>query len=412
MEYRPIPDAHRDTYDRIANYAFAAERGPEFDFESKSYPEVYEPRGLYDAPSGTDGEDLDAGALRAICGYYDFTARVRGEWHPLAGIATVASPPETRRKGHVTRLLDSVHEELREAGTCFAALWPFDYEFYRRMGYAAAGARAVAIVPPSELASVAADDGGSFRRLRPDDRELLDGVHREWATEGLALRRTEGWWRHRVFSTGHVRRYVFGWFDEGGDLRGYVAYRIEDESERGSNDTTAGKTMDVTELAAVDERARRQLLRFCQNHDSQVDRVRLAGEGRRLLETLADPDAADAELRPGPMVRAVDLPAAVAALSFPREVDGSLVVAVDDERCPWNDGTFAIRVADGDATCESTGESPDLSADVASLSLVLLGVRGVDRLRRDGDLSVRSEGAAATLAAMCPPEPTRLRERF
>ena len=425
MDYRAIPEEHRDAFGRVTRYAFEPEAGPDFDDASSGEtPDIYERRGLYDAESadgaeapGSDTPGSEASGsevLLAVCGVYRLTARVRGEWHPLGGVATVASPPERRREGHVAQLLDAVHGEFRERGIPFAALWPFEYGFYRRFGYAAADAYAVAAVPPGELAAVAGERRGSFRRLTPDEYERIDEVHREWATEGLAVRRTEGWWRHRLFSTWSGDRYVYGWFDEDDDLRGYLAYRIEDEGDAdGESLAVTGKTMRVVELAAGDVTARRQLLRFCRNHDSQVERVRIVGrEWRRLLERLSDPSSADVTLRPGPMVRVVDLRAAVESLAFPNDAEGRFAVAVDDDRCPWNDGTFAIEVGGGSATCEATDASADLRSGVGSLSLALTGVRGVSRLRRDGDLAVRSEAAAETLAEMCPPERTWLREHF
>ena len=422
MDYRAIPEAHRDAFRRVTRYAFEPETGPDLDDAfSGERPDVYERRGLYEVASGagTDastsgGETPEPEALRAVCGLYDFTARVRGAHRPLGGVATVASPPETRREGHVARLLDAVHEEFRERGISLAALWPFEYSFYRRFGYATTDAYAVATVPPGKLRSVAGEPRGSFERLGPEEHEALDEVHREWATEGLAIRRTEGWWRHRLFATWDGGRYVYGWFDEGGDLRGYLAYRIEDEGDAdGESLAVTGKTMRIAELAAVDETARRQLLRFCRNHDSQVERVRLVGpEWARLLERLSDPTAADVTLRPGPMVRVVDLPTAAETLDFPSGVEGRFTVAVDDDRCPWNDGTFAIEVDGGSATCEPVDARGDIEVSIGGLSLALTGVRGVPELRRAGDLTVRSEAAAETFAAACPPESTWLREHF
>ena len=407
MEYRPLPDAHRDAFARIVRYAFAPERGPDVDDdEERQRPDIYEPRGLYDAASNVATADLDPAALRAVCAYYDFTARVRGEWHRVGGVSAVASPPETRRRGHVARLIGELLRELREEGVYFSTLWPFEYEFYRRLGWGIVGTRDVTEVSPADLGDAAAAPDGRFRRLGPDDYAALDEAHRAAAAHGLAVRRTEGWWRHRIFRSWRTDPYVYGWEDEGGDLRGYLVYRVED-------DDADGETMAVDEAVAADFEARRHLWRFCHDHDSQVARVRIEGDDDgTLFETLADPRAATVERKPGGMVRVVDVAGAVEALSYPPDAAGRTVVEVADAQCPWNDGRFELDVGGGGATCAETTADPDVSADAATLSRLVVGSASVERLERNGDLTVRDRGGAETLAAAFPATDVRVREQF
>lgn len=423
MEYRPLPDDHDEPFRRLLNYAFSPEDGPDFDLgDPPERPETFSPRAVYDTPEGAgadeadrdadeapagdaDGDDVpDADDLRAACGFYAFSARVRDRWLPAGGVAAVASPPETRRQGHVAALLDGLLREFRGAELPFSLLWPFEYAFYRRYGWATANRYAVTELPPGDLASAVPDPAGRFRRLSPDDHEAMDRVHERWADEGLALDRTEGWWRHRVFSSYGEDPYVYGW-ERDGDLRGYLVYRVETEGD----DTV----LDVRELAAVDYEARRQCLRFCRDHDSQVDRLRLRGPVETsLFDTLADPRAAEVELHPGPMVRAVDVERAIEALPVPESVAGSVVLRVDDEFCPWNDGTVEVAFRDGAATCSPTGANPEVRTDVGTLSQALVGALPVARLREYGRLSVLDEAAGERLAVAYPAEPVYLREFF
>ncbi len=407
MDYRPIPEAHRETYRRMLRYAFVPERGPDFDDDPPEHPEEYHPRGVYE--TADDDTAMDPANLRAVCAFYDFTANVRGDWHSVGGVSAVASPPENRRTGHVTEMLDALHEELRANDTAFAVLWPFNYEFYRRFGYAMCNTYQRTTVPPGELDGVVPEPAGTFRRFDPDDFDRLDGIYRTWASETLGLRRTEGWWRYRVFSSWYSERYVYGWEDDEGTLRGYVVYSME------GGDTPEDRTMDVQELAYADPEARRQLYRFCRNHDSQVSTVKLFGPpDSTLLETLTDPRAATVTQKPGPMVRIVDLTAAVSALSVAADVSGSATVAVEDDHHDWNDGTFELSFANGAATCRETEADPDLTAGIGPLSLVLVGARSVSTLREQDRIDVHEGGTQGveTLAAACPPTPTYLREGF
>ncbi|WP_129113126.1 GNAT family N-acetyltransferase [Halegenticoccus tardaugens] len=408
MDYRCLPEAHRPVFRRLVRYAFSPERGPDPDDDEEiERPDIYRRRGLYDVDAAVPDEELDGDDLLAVCGYYAFTARVRGGWHPLGGVSAVASPPETRRQGHVGRLLSSLLREFCDRGTYFSALWPFEYGFYRRFGYAMANTHARTVVPPAELAEACGDAGGRFRSLDADEHPRLDDVHREWATEALAIRRTEGWWRHRAFSWWRTDPYAYGWEDDDGDLRGYLFYTVEEEDDE--------KIMNVGEFAAADAETRRQLLRFCRDHDSQVDAVRLHGpaaEATSLPEALSDPRAASVEIEPGPMVRIVDVEAAAAALAYPDGVAGSVTVEVTDDRCPWNDGAFELVVDGGEAACRPTDADPAVRLNVRALSKLVVGSKSLAALARRGEATVEDETAAKTLAAAFPPEPVYLREGF
>ncbi|MFC4357248.1 enhanced intracellular survival protein Eis [Halobium salinum] len=411
MEYRPIPDDHRDAFGRLLRYAFRPQAGPpdEEDEEDRpEHPDIYHPRALYDVDSGAPDDDLDADDMVVVCAYYDFSLRVRGEFHRVGGVSAVASPPEIRRQGHVGRLLRELHEELREEGVALAALWPFKYSFYRRYGYATATEYAHAEIAPDELSAVVADPAGRFRRVDPDDWADLAAVYEAWGPDSLAMDRTEGYWRHRVLTGWQEDPYVYLWEDDDGEPRAYAVYRVQD----GDDD---GRTLQVWEFAHADDEGRRQLYRFLRDHDSQVETVTFAGPTETyLLETLEDPRAAELEFRPGPMVRVVDLEAAVADLSFPADAEGSVVLAVDDDHLPWNDGRFELSVAGGGGTCEPTDAEADVELDVGALSQLVAGFLSVDRLETYGDLTVVSETGAETLAAMFPPEEPApfLREGF
>ncbi|SFK79544.1 Predicted acetyltransferase [Halogranum rubrum] len=411
MDYRPIPETHDDAVRRMLTYAFRPESGPNLDDEDHDRPEEYHRRGLYDVDAGTPDEELDSDDLSVMCAYYDFTARIRGEFHHTGGVSAVASPPESRRKGYVADLLGELHREFREESIAFAVLWPFEYAFYRRFGYAMTNKSLSVTVAPTELDDVVPDPTGSFRRLDADDYAELDPVHREWATEALGLRRTEGWWRYRAFQGWRKDPYVYGWTDDEGTLRGYLFYVVEEDGD--------DKRMDVYELAATDEMARGQLLRFCRDHDSQVDSVRIRShvDETRLLDTLSDPRAAEMTVRPGPMLRIVDVEAAIDALSFSDDGTGSVTLAISDDHCDWNDGTFELTVDEDGATCRPTDHEADVSLDIGALSQLAVGALSVDELERNGELAVEgseddSNQTRETLSALFPPEDVYLREGF
>lgn len=115
LEYRSLT-ADDERFDRHVRYAFRPEAGPHADDEEerRNLSELRARRGL------VKGDDLVA-----ICGYFDFSARIRGEFRRLGGVSAVATPPEYRRRGYVERLLRELAGEFRDEGIHFSALWPF-----------------------------------------------------------------------------------------------------------------------------------------------------------------------------------------------------------------------------------------------------------------------------------------------
>ncbi|MFC7136624.1 GNAT family N-acetyltransferase [Halobaculum litoreum] len=66
--------------------------------------------------SGRGGDPV-ADDLAVVCGYYDFSARIRGAFRDVAGVSAVASPPEYRRRGLVRDLLTDVHRGSATTGS-------------------------------------------------------------------------------------------------------------------------------------------------------------------------------------------------------------------------------------------------------------------------------------------------------
>jgi predicted acetyltransferase len=413
MDYRPIPedDDHRDAFGRLLRYAFRPEAGPAGDDEDgedrPDHPNNYYPRALYDVEPGTPDAELSADDLAVVCAYYDFRIRVRGEHRPVGGVSAVASPPERRRQGLVGRLLRELHGELRAEGIALAALWPFEYAFYRQFGYATASEGASIEVSPEELAAVVAEPSGRFRRAGLDDWAAFAAVYDAWADEPLAMNRTEGFWRERTLSGWREDPYAYLWEDDDGDPRAYLVYRIEEEGD--------DRTLSAYELAHADDEARRQAYRFLRDHNSQVETVRLRSPPETyLLETLDDPRAAEVQLRPGPMFRVVDLEAAAADLAVPTDAERAVVLDVTDDHLPWNDGRFALSAVGGELSCEPTDADPGIELGIGALSQLVAGFLPAERLETYGDLTAHDRVGVETLATLFPPEePTPyLREGF
>ena len=411
-DYRPIPNDRdqRALFHEFRSYAFRAEEGvPAYDPDEHDTPRATmgARRGLYETADGEGDSDADTDTdeLRCACRHYWLAARVRGDDHPVAGLASVATPPEHRRQGYVRRLLEASLAEYRDRGDRFSLLWPFRYRFYRQYGWETAN-RIVTHECDPEVLSFArradrSDRPGSVRRLEADEYAALEPVYEAHRDRySLAFARDEAWWRHRIFGGGETDPFVYA-YERDGRVAGYLVYTIDGE--------WSDKTMRISEHAAVDREALLALLSFVSDHDSQVQSVRFRAPAAFPLRDLAtDPDEIETTVETGPMVRIVDVAETLAALSYP-DATASLTLAVDDPLAEWNDGRFALEVADGSASCERLESTPDVpetdldaTLDAGALSQLVVGSRSAAALERTGRLETADSGVTATLDDLFP----------
>ncbi|NGM70929.1 GNAT family N-acetyltransferase [Natronolimnobius sp. AArcel1] len=406
-DYRQIPD-EREVFHEYRTYAFAPELGPtSYDSDEHDTPRALlgSPRGIY------PDANADASQPRAVCRHYWLNARVRGEFHPTAGLAAVAAPPEYRRQGSVGRLLEHSLEEYRERGCQFAVLWPFQYAFYRQFGWDTSNTIVTHECDPETLAfaSDEADRDGSFMRLEPNDYDRLESAYHAFAEEyALSLERSADWWRYCILESFDTDPYIYA-YERDGVVRGYLTYTIEataDHSER---------TMDVSELAFETYDDLLALLSFCHTHDSQVDRIRLRlPEQVPLLEIAAEPDKIETTVETGPMVRLVDVEAALSALLYP-DLEATITLAVTDDVAEWNDATFTLSSDDGGGVCDRddslTADAADAQLDIGALSQLAVGARSATALERTGRLEADTS-TLETVTALFPETATYLSDQF
>ena len=167
VEYRPIPKERLDEFEALWSYAYRQldDHVAPDDTDRRIEPaRVGEQRGVF------DGDELVA-----ICRHHFLRATVRDTTRPIGCLASVATPPEHRRKGYVRTLIESFLEEYRDQDVPLSALWAFDYPFYERYGWELANQYAVRECPAEALSSTTEHTDGEFVRLGPDEYEHIAG---------------------------------------------------------------------------------------------------------------------------------------------------------------------------------------------------------------------------------------------
>ncbi len=366
---RPLRESDFDAAMAIRSFAF----GHPLDGEHRSFLAANAPNIL---GSFEDGE------LASVATMWPFTAYVGGIRKPLGGLASVATAPTARRRGHVADLLRAWFERLRERGVGLCAESPFDPRFYARYGFQSVAHGHLLRLPVELLGPAAPEDA---RRLDPGDHAPLLPIHRAFASRfSLALTRddgTRGGMDRATRPPGLEDRVVTALLEDA-----YACLWVDHDAPE--------PTLHVRDHAYSSPAGRRRLLAFLAGFAGQVQNVNvMLPPGEPLVAMYGDRYP---QRMTGLQVRVVDLPLALEGLRSP--VEAEFVLAVSDPHCPWQDGAF--RVTLGPGGCEARPAPGAATADVSlgplGLAAALFGAQDPLSLLATGT----AEGDARPLAAL------------
>jgi predicted acetyltransferase len=207
--------------------------------------------------------------------------------------------------------------------------------------------------------------------------------------------RSSDWWRNRTLADPDWRRGSSGELqcailEHDGRPTAYALYRMNGAFERGIQSAVA-----VIEAIGDSPQATAAIWRYLLDIDWMARvRASLLPLDHPLLLLLAEPSRLGFSLRNGVWVRLIDLRAALSARSF--RPQGSVVIEVADEFCPWNAGRWRI-VRDG---VKRTDDAPALRCDVTAFGSVYLGGFTWTRLTHALRVEELVSGAAANADAI------------
>lgn len=272
-----------------------------------------------------------------------------------AGLANVASAPETRRQGHAFHLLSDTLRHVKEQGCVVSELYPFAFGFYRRLGWEQAADVITYEVPLGDLPLPATGTDAGRTRLvaegRPGEPEQIEerdlsrlmSVYDRHARRynGLAARSAEVWRRSLLRGRSPHLRYAVLWEDAGGEPQGYLVYLLGFFLQE-------PKEVRVRELVATSDRAYRGLLGYLRNQEALYQTLKLSLPPSDPFPLYLPNPRVKRELQTGHMLRIIDLPRALeAAADPPPDLGAGLILTVTDPRCDWNSGSWQIECDGG-----------------------------------------------------------------
>jgi predicted acetyltransferase len=330
--YLPIPTSDYEQFARHSQLAFGDDPTLTLHW-LRTEPRLSEARGVYVAGQLVSQMEL-------------YPLHVQGGHAPIGcgGIGAVATPPNQRRHGYVEALLRAACDEMRTRGMPIAMLGAFKESFYGRYGWAVFGERRKYRGSP-DLFAPFRQSAGQFVAAGFEQVEEFESIYRTALRGRMAvLIRTHDWWRKNVLHNAYWDRQYqsYLWRDAQGRGRSYLIYRIVREGEK--------QVVRVREIVALDPDARSQLFALLANFRDHVDEIEFSAPADAPVNLLF-PNTLECRTEPLDMLRIVDVPMLLNAYAYPHEVAGRLTFAITDDWLPYNQGTFALEVANGVGQC-------------------------------------------------------------
>lgn len=318
---------------------------------------------------------------------------------PAAHVTAINVRPDARRRGTLGRLM---RRQFADATEPIAVLWSSQSALYRRYGYRHAvdactyeGDMRLLGIPDTPVP-------GRVREISAEDAlELLPPVFELAATERPGMSsRDAAWWRRQMQDPeserhGATAMHVTVHENADGAVDGYVIWRVNSNwTLRGAEHQIA-----VEEIVAPDHGAYLALWQWLAGLDMapMVFMRRVAAMDERLRHLVTDPRQLQPRVSETLWVRVLDVPRALAARAYSRDVD--VVLEITDRLVEANRGRFRLTVKDDVVTCVRTDDPADLSMDVDVLGGAYLGGRSLALYASIGEVTEHTPGALRTTAA-------------
>jgi predicted acetyltransferase len=299
---------------------------------------------------------------------------------PAAGVTMVGVLPTHRRRGVLTALMRHQLDEIHERGESLAVLTASEPAIYGRYGYGLGTWKLRITVQRPRVRVLAPAEDGRIRLRLADPADALAACERLYAElvplrPGMLARRP-GWERLAVLDPKAERgghgplQCVLAEDRTDGELLGYARYAVAEQWQDGG----PAAEVRVREVTAATPEARAALWAYLLDLDltETVTAPNLPVDDP-LLHLVSDPRRLQPKLVDALFVRLVEVGDALRSRRYAAPVD--VVLAVEDEFCPWNTGHWHLHSAGPDkgAACEPTEAPADLALAVRELGAAYLG---------------------------------------
>jgi predicted acetyltransferase len=327
------------------------------------------------------------------------------------GVTRVGVLSTHRRQGLLRAMMRRQLDDMHERGEPLAVLLASEAPIYGRFGYGLAAYHADLEIDRERASSWRPTSGGRVSLV-----DLSTAVEAFSTVQEKARRQQPGmfrldqrWWRFRLADPAPNRKGLSplyrAIYEDADGASGLALYRVKLDWDAGG---PIG-VLHLEELTAATDEGYAALWRYVLDVDMMIKvnaPMRSVEEPLRFM--LPDPRQPRTTVVDGLWLRLVDVEHALPRRKYTSE--GRLVIAIRDEFCPWNSGSYELDAGPSGGSCRRSTRPAELELSAADLGALYLGGNRAEMLQRAGRLVEHRRGAvelidrmfAAERAPWCP----------
>ena len=312
----------------------------------------------------------------AAAGWYDFQIFIREQLLNCAGIAYVMTNPIYRRKGHVKELMNKILLERKAKGYSVSALWPFDYDFYRKFGFERFEKTITYKFKPSQLSS----------ELKLEDNIKIVEVtkSKDYTPLIQVAKNAEGKWNRVIGETnawqvrGELQNYSIYLLKRDDEPIAYICFEFKKRAEWQYD-------MRVMDLAFTDIDAKHAIFAFIRNFSADISNVIINLPYTVEVESYLTSVLEDCKFNQWPaMLRILDVKKSFESLKYPSYLKKKLLFNVEDSLISENTGTWQLHIENGQCIASKVDVEKDddkvLKLTLHQLTQLLSGYSSLDKI--------------------------------
>lgn len=377
MEIRKLTEEDRETYSKLARYAFQTSKNT---YENLEWPRKKRPMDQF---YGAFDNDL----MIAGCGIIPFEIKFRSIPFKMGGVDGVATKPEYRNRGIVREIFIKIFHDMNEKQIPISVLYPFKIAFYEMLGYKNADEQ---IFYHFEISDIKFKETNYYmkenERINEDIIQVYNKVIENY--DYIAKRAEIQWKRY------YKENFKFICYN-GDQPVGYVIlFFPKKTTEWLQNFQYPEKTIFVIEAFWLNHTAKQTIINFLWTHRDQ--RKYIAGYfpvNENMIDLLTTSRILDRKIVGNSLLRIINVEAVFKNLEYPLD-NFSILWHIHDKFCPWNNGFFNLTSKDETINVEfkeSSEKSADIEVDISYLAQLLAGFRTVKELLEFGFISINQE---------------------
>lgn len=310
----------------------------------------------------------------SLKGYF-YDGNLCGSVIKAVGLGALNVQPEFRRHGAARFALNMMTQFAIDRGCIVSYLHPFNFSYYRAMGYERVADHRMLDFPIGNLEGFERSCDVTYLPEGPESVRLMNDLYNRFAAgRNLMFRRDE---KHEYEFVHHSSYYTR---DENGEPDGYVTVQRERLLVPDTHHEH-GTVLRVFELCYTSPAALRKLLSYLRMYEGNMRTIRLLNiamspEVERMLRQYTDMDI---QVQPDISARVLDVQKVLSAVRYP-EKHGAFTVKVTD--VPKNmlppeltNGVWHVEYQNGAAevTRLADGSDYDLACDIPAFSQMIHG---------------------------------------